>query len=120
MEQNVVDVMAGRFQSVELTIQSMGEPGERMPILCVACVKGPEKDLPTQSRMYDGIVRDIILIIEIDKRVAHHRAIKSRRANDQKQAGDDDETFASSIHGMVGFGLWHDRRNPAFGAYALA
>jgi hypothetical protein len=103
-----------------LAIQSMGKPGERMPILCVACVKRPEKDLPTESRMYDGIVRDIILIIEIDKRVAHHRAIKSRRANDQKQAGDDDETFASSIHGMVGFGLWHDRRNPAFGAYALA
>ena len=120
MKQEIRDVMAGRFQSVELAIQSMGEPGEGMPILCVACVKRPEKDLPTQSRLYDGIVRDIILIIEIDKRVAHHGAIKSQSDNDQKQAGDDDETFASSIHGMVGCGLWHGRRNPAFGACALA
>jgi hypothetical protein len=70
--------------------------------------------------MYDGIVRNVVLIVEIDKRVAHHRAIKSRSDNDQKQAGDDDETFAPSIHGMVGCGLWHDWRNPPSGAYALA
>jgi hypothetical protein len=83
--------------------------------LCVARVKRPKKDFPTQSRMYDGIIRDVVLIVEIDKRVAHHRAIKSRSDNDQEQAGDDDETFASSIHGMVGSGLWHNRRNPASG-----
>jgi hypothetical protein len=70
--------------------------------------------------MYDGIVRNVVLIVEIDKRVVRHRAIKSRRANDQKQAGDDDETFASSIHGVVGCGFWHDRRNPDSGAYPLA
>src|SRR5579863_4005344 len=110
MKQNIVEVMAGRIQSVDLTIQGVGQPGQRVPILCVACVERPEKDLPTQSRMDDLIVRDIILIVEIDERVAHRWAIKSRSDNDQEQAGDDDETFASSIHGMVGCGLWHERR----------
>jgi hypothetical protein len=63
-------VMAGRIQSVKLTIQRMGKPGERMPILCISGIKGPDENLPIQSHVEDGIIRDIVLIVEIDERMA--------------------------------------------------
>jgi len=98
MNENIREVMASRIQSEELTIQRMGKPSERMPILCVASIKGPDKDLPTQSRMYDRVIGDIVLIVEVYKRMVLDRAIKSCGPDGQKQAKENDEALAFSIH----------------------
>src|SRR5208282_1667437 len=101
MKQNAGEVMAGRIQSVELTIQGVGKPGEGVPILGVAGVEGPDKSLPGQACLNGTIVGNVVLIVEIDKRMAYDGAVNGRGPEGQKQARENDEMLAFSIHGMV-------------------
>src|SRR5579872_1371182 len=97
VKHEIGQVMAGRVQSVKLTIKGMREPRERVPVLRISGIKGPDENLPTQSPVYNGIVDDIVLIVKIDKRIVGDRAINSRSPDDQKQARENNQTLAFRI-----------------------
>ena len=56
MEDEVCEVMALGVEAIELAINHMGDPGEGMPVSCVACLKSPQDTLKIESILYGAVL----------------------------------------------------------------
>ena len=67
MQQQVGQVMALGLQMIELEIDDVGYPRQRMPIGGVAGGEGPFEALPVQALLDVRVQHDVIAIVIVDK-----------------------------------------------------
>ena len=81
-------VRAG-VEAEEFAVHHVREPRQRMPIAGVAVGEdgreGPFDARPGQPFLHDGIFRDVIPIVVIDKTVARRRQIDQQRDEREQQ-----------------------------------
>src|SRR6202011_2596596 len=73
VEQDTDVVVAGRFQAEKLTVESMGEPGQRMPVRLIISGESPLDGRPRQALPHMKVTRDIAEVVIVDERVVNHR-----------------------------------------------
>jgi hypothetical protein len=86
VKKNIREVRAGWICSIQLTIQRVGKPGERMPVLRVTRIKGPDKGLPGEPSLNVFILRDVVLIVKIDEGMVRDWTIDNPSPERQNQA----------------------------------
>ena len=80
-------------RAVELAIQFMREPGQRMPIGGVIGCESPRDAMQRQPALHLGIPKDVVLVVDVDKPIPgglaedeHHRQQK-KHAHGRRRAG---------------------------------
>ena len=86
MEKDVDDMGALRVQAENLAIESMREPGDRVPVRRFRSMKSPNEGVPGESGTNLGIIGDIYDVVKIEKRSARDRVIECNRRQNQQQA----------------------------------
>ena len=98
-------MMAGGIEAVELAIELVREPGDRMPVARVAGGEGPANILAGQPGMDPGIVRDVLGVIVVVEFETGDRPIQDEGDEGEKRA---DVSVAAETGGMGG-GIGNDR-----------
>src|SRR5438309_3695232 len=74
MEHEIGQMMSARIQAVELAIDHMRNPRQRMPVRRVNMPEGPDNSIHAEAPHYLGISRYVIGIIIVDKPVVERLA----------------------------------------------
>src|SRR5713226_3288847 len=69
VQQNIREMVAARFQSINLTIRHVAQGRKRMPKTGVAMSEQPLEPLAGQSSANVRIFVDVMVVVEIDKLV---------------------------------------------------
>ena len=85
MKKQAGHVMWARIQSVELTVQHVGEPGDRMPVAFFRGSGGPDDIAKCQPGFDMQVFENIFRIIEVDKIMISYLAIHAQGGDDKKQ-----------------------------------
>ena len=107
MQGHARQMMAGGIHSIELKIQHVGNPGQRMPVAGVARRQRPKKAGPTQGALDVRVGGDVSGIVVGDKSGAPNRCIS--RQNRQRQAKADQPSLTSPLR------IVHDSPNKGKG-----
>ena len=83
VQQNAGQVMSPGSGCVDLAVQHVRQPGQRMPVARVK-TKRPDQASPSQAGLHQRIIRHILLIIILNKTVTQRRQVKHQR--DEPQA----------------------------------
>jgi len=78
-----------RIQTVNVAVDHVGYPGNRMPVALMACGKGPDDIVDGQTIYYPGVFIDVPAVVEINKLMAADLVIYGKGENGQKQADPD-------------------------------
>lgn len=90
VQQQARVVMASGVQSKERAIESMGEPGQGVPIAMIVSGECPSYGRPSQARSYMRIFGDIAVVVEVQKSIASYRVVAGEHDCDQQQAFEKD------------------------------
>ena len=88
MEKYVGGMVAVRLQAENLAIESIRQPGHRVPVQSVRGAKSPKGGVPGESGPNLGIVRNVNLVVVIEKGSASGRVIECNRRQSKQQAKD--------------------------------
>src|SRR5580704_6696552 len=94
-------MMAHGIRAEELTIQRVGKPGERMPVLCCRGGQGPGKCAPGHSCLYVRVFGDVILIVHMQEGTVRGAAVNGCASDGEAEAGNEGKIGMLSIH-LVG------------------
>src|SRR5580698_3978059 len=86
MQKHVDGVGTCRVQAKDLAIESMGEPGDRMPVCCRSRAKSPNHCFPGESGADLGIIGDIDAVVEIEERCACDRVVECDCSQNEQKA----------------------------------
>ena|SRR6202167_1262370 len=86
MQQQVRRVITRRAQAEHLSIKTVREPGERMPIQVLRRVKRPGHSVPVQSSTDLRVLAYANLVVVIQKWSARDWTVKSNRNHSQRKA----------------------------------
>src|SRR4051794_34526901 len=91
-------MMSPRLETVKLTIQHMGNGGERMPIVCVHMSEGPPDPVEGKTVRDRWILVNVVIVIVVDelvpKGLAKNDPDKACKEN-RDSAGDEVLTISS-------------------------
>ena len=79
-------MMAGRLQSVELTVQHVRQPGQRMPVCRAKTFKSPDDTGPCQPGLDVLVFRYVLLVIISEELVGDGRQEKRKSDETKRQA----------------------------------
>src|ERR1700674_5013420 len=84
--------MSGRIRAVQLAIQGMRKPSQRMPVGVLGRAQGPDECLPRQASLNVRVVGNIVLIVIVkdeampDGRTVNCQSYKSQQETQGKLA----------------------------------
>src|SRR5262249_42316151 len=87
MERNIHKMVHARFNAEDLAIEHVGEPGERMPVEQVHAGERPGNRMGSQTRLYERILCEVQVVVEIDKIEPARRSVQE--GNQEGQADHD-------------------------------
>lgn len=93
-------VMRAGLEAEQFAIRHVRNPGQRMPVACVAGCKSPAQSAPSQSILDDDIFGDVIIVIEDAEVITGHREINDQ-SDEQKQQRN--EARPGHLHYTNGF-----------------
>jgi hypothetical protein len=105
VKEEIGEVMAGGIETIELAIQEVREPGERMPVARVAGGEGPENVFAGQPGVDLGIIRDVLGVIVVVEFETGDWPIQGEGDQGEKHA---DASIAAETGGLGG-GIGNDR-----------
>ena len=74
VKEDIGEMMSARIQTIKLTVQHMGNPGQRMPVGGMEMGEGPDDSLDRQTARDLRILIDIVAVIKIDELVMNRLA----------------------------------------------
>ena len=83
MEKHVDGVLTRRVQAENLAIESMREPGDRVPVRRFRGLKSPNHGVPAESGTDLGIVGNVNRVVVIEKGSAGDRVIERERGQER-------------------------------------
>ncbi len=131
MQQYVGAVVASRIELKQLAIQSVREPGHRMPIGLIVGGESPRYRVPSETCLNVEVVRDIAIVVVIDERMLNRRIVKNDGCDHEDKTQNKDlllrssEPFRSGVGGspllrfakMPGFHASRSHSSPVFDEY---
>jgi hypothetical protein len=84
MQNDASDVMASRLQPVDLAIEHVREPGQRMPIAGIRPGEGPAHSVPAKACHDLWISPDVIRVVEADELKENRRCVDGNNRQCQK------------------------------------
>src|SRR5579872_2690482 len=112
MQQQVHIVRSGGFHAEYLTIESVGEPGERVPVSFVESSECPLDRWPTHPCTNVSVVGDVAVVIVVDERMAPDRVVQGKGRQDKKKAENQVSLFGRGEDSLGFCGTyadWHGR-----------
>ena len=98
VEAEAGEMMAGRAQAVELHIQHVGEPGQRVPVGRVAGGESPPEALECQPGLDMEVFRDVIGIVKGDEPAAENGPVGEQGDEAEQQAEKELAGGVGSVH----------------------
>jgi hypothetical protein len=82
MQQQICEVVTPGFQTKELAIQAVRQPGQRVPVAAIGSAHRPAHGLPGEPILDMCVFSDVSGVVEADKIVAQGG---EKRADDQQE-----------------------------------
>ena len=86
VQQHIRVVMSGRFQAEQFAVESVGQPGERMPVRFVIGGECPFHRRPRETGLYLRIAGDVAIVVVVEESVAGYGAVRNQHKYSQQQA----------------------------------
>ena len=86
MEQDIHIVITRRVQLEKLIVQSVREPGDRVPVGRVTAGECPGYGFPRQSAANVRIVGDVNVVVKIGESIVRCTVVDGQRGQKQQQA----------------------------------
>ena len=86
VEENVGVVMSASIQFEELIIQSVRQPGERMPVRGIKSCERPLHRVPVKAGLDLEVANHIVAVIEVNERIMLHRMVERDGGDDEQQS----------------------------------
>jgi hypothetical protein len=96
--------MASGIQTIELAIQHVRNPGQRMPVRGIRVRKGPNHSRPREARLNMRICRDVCRVIEIDEIMMYQGPIQGCRHEGEHETNHNPKLVAGE------FGCGHGKK----------
>ena len=90
-------MVTARIQTVKITVDHVGYPGDRVPVALMVCRKGPDNIIYGQPFNYPGIFINISAVVEIYKMIVADLKIYGKGEKCQKQTDPDLGTDVTEI-----------------------
>jgi hypothetical protein len=84
--QQIDQMMAAGVDAKQSAIELMRYPRQRMPVGLLAGGEGPHEIGGAEPAGHMGIAHDVLLVVELDKRMMRNGPVKRRRAERERQA----------------------------------
>src|ERR1700691_5555592 len=78
-------MMAGGIEMKKLGIESVREPGQRMPVRLIERGERPFDRVSMQAGPHLQVAGDIAVVIEVYKTIARHRVVEDERDHHQQE-----------------------------------
>ena len=75
--------MTSGVQSEQLAIESVRQPGRRMPVGAVTARECPLHGVPSQARAHMRVIRDVAVVVEVRESVMDDGIVESKRQQHQ-------------------------------------
>lgn len=75
----------GRIQPEKLAVESMGNPGQRMPIGRLTAGKRPLDGIPGQARAHVSVIDNVQIVVEVGESVMYDIVVESQRQQRQQK-----------------------------------
>ena len=98
VEAEAGEMMAGWLQTVELGIQHVGEPRQRMPVGSVAGAESPREPLERQPRLDLEVFSDVVGIVKVHETASRCRPVGEQGRKAQQQAEQELLKGGSAFH----------------------
>ena len=85
VQQDTHRVMSRRVQAKKLAVESVGKPGQGMPVRLIISGKSPFHCLPRQARPHMRVVRDVLIVVIVEEPVVSHGAVEHNHNRNQYQ-----------------------------------
>ena len=85
MEQDVGQMVSAGPETVDLAVEHVGEPGQRVPIAGMV-VEGPRDPLEAQAARDLGVLVDVLIVIEVDELVPNCLGENEQDCQEQETA----------------------------------
>ena len=85
VQQDIHVVGSGRMQAEKLTVESVGKPGQGMPVPLIISGKSPFHCRPRQARLHMRVGRDVSIVVKIEEPVVSYRVIEHQHHGGQQQ-----------------------------------
>ena len=82
MKEDIGEMMSAGMQSIQLAVQHVGKPGQRMPIVSLNAGERPDNSLERQPPGDHWIIIHIMIVVEVNELMA-----KSLAENDKRDRG---------------------------------
>jgi len=85
VQEKAGEMVAGRLQAIELGIQLMREPRQRMPVGALARAEGPRRAPPGEPRLNIVVVRHVLRVVIVHKPASRYGPVGRQRRSAQQQ-----------------------------------
>ena len=99
VQQQAREMMPAGPASVDLHIEHVGKPRERVPEIGVECREAPENPLQGEPLEHGGVFRNVVVVVEVDEPKADHLPVNGQRGRDEQQR--DQDFFPVKHHSHV-------------------
>ena len=86
VQDDIAEMVPPRPQAVELAVEHVGEPGERMPVGGVRGGEGPGDAVGGQAARDMRVLVDVVAVVEVDEAVPEGLAKDHRHRQQEKAA----------------------------------
>ena len=86
MQRDIGQMVAAGAQSVELAVEHVGEPRERMPIRGVAAGEGPRNPVGRHAALYMRVLINVFIVVVVDEREIGRPSEDDRNRQQEKNA----------------------------------
>ena len=101
VKQDVGEMMSARVQTVKLTVQHMGKPGQGMPVVGMGLGECPDDSFERQASGDLSVLEDILAVIKIDELVPKRLAEDQPGDRGKKEADPEDHPTIVQTGGLV-------------------
>src|SRR5215467_7850089 len=91
MQKHARDVVRTRLQTIELDVEHVGHPGQRMPVCCISGCHCPGQPAPRHAHVDRGICGHVQTVVDRHEVEVSHRPIY------KDDEGDKDRGHESSL-----------------------
>ncbi len=88
MQDKVGQMIPAGIQAVKLIVEHQGQPGQRMPELCIGCAERPANSIQCNSGLDVTVLGDIYKVINIDEGILIDLPENSKCDNSKNEIND--------------------------------
>ena len=85
VQQDIHVVWSGRIQAEKSIVESVGKPGQRMPVPLIVSSKSPFHCGPRQARLHMGVGSDVSIVVKVEEPIVNYGVVDHQHSGGQQQ-----------------------------------